>query len=183
MRETHQASPAAEEDLAAHRAVPTQLPANVVFFDIENVFVTSITDLASSHVVQVGAVDGHGREMVVSVKPPLSFADVARAGDFFVTNGFNKFFVDGTPAFAAAWPGIAQWLYDPAQGRSASQTPVFLVGHNIARFDLPRIDQVSQAGRAISALTARRSCLLCSELAPPFILPVPLCSPIPLPAC
>lgn len=146
--------------LAPFRAVPPSLPANVVFLDIENVYVTDIQDIASSHLVQIGAVDGEGREMQVSVRPPLRFTDVSLAHPFFVNSGFQRFFLPSLPVFASAWPAVAGWLFDPAQGRgvdtsgvsnigTAPENPtsnlnsnkIFLVGHNFVKFDLVRIDQ------------------------------------------
>ena len=193
-------SPSAAAALRPFAAVPASLPRHVIFLDTETVYTTAMMDLENSHIAQLGAVDGAGNEFLCDVRPPVPFAAVAAASDWFARHGFERFFSATNPRFADAWPRLNSWLFSPAHGRArcgeratadaetapataesavaaaaaaaaaASEPeplagdpaliysintagtgtgagaapyrgPVFLIGHNLARFDMPHIDK------------------------------------------
>ncbi len=167
-------SPEAIAALEPFREVPKSLPPHLVFFDLETVHTSTLSDLANNHIAQIGAVDGTGREFQAAVRPPVAWSTVAAASSFFVENDFQRFFRSPND-FRGGWDLFRRWLWDPAQGRgrvgerarahapaagevpsgspsliynsssnSGSKTqhrPVVLIGHNMIKFDLLRVDK------------------------------------------
>jgi hypothetical protein len=118
---------------------------------------------------QFGAVDGEGNELLVNIRPPISWESCLQfdTDGFFARNNFQRFF--GSPAtselsllsFDEAWVVISNWLNYPHSRqrmsgihnqqfqaiessdditRDSSRT-VYLVAHNGNRYDLPVIEK------------------------------------------
>jgi len=134
-------TPEAKAALEPYMEVPAALPRNVVFFDLESVYVTDISDIANSYICQIGAMDGAGNEFLLNINPPCDFYSVSKLSPFFVEYGFQRFFTSENPNFAAGWPKFAEWLFSANNGRDIANAPVIMIGHNIVRYDLQLLDQ------------------------------------------
>ncbi len=128
----------AAEEGAFHDEVIDAHASNIIFFDVEAVHTTNISDTKGTHIVQFGAVDGLGRTFSVDIRPAVQWAQVNDDGGFFSAHNFQRFFTPSALAansdFTHTWPRIREWIF---RGPGRSNRPVVLVGHNIFAYDVP----------------------------------------------